>query len=175
MSAPQAPKPAKLVVSVLLKNKSLLAQVLGDLEQTYGPVDLISRWFEFNFTEYYTPEMGAPLFRRLLVFQELVEQIALAKIKTQTNSIEQAYAVEDKRQLNLDPGYLLFERFVLASGKNYTHRLYIGDMIYADLTLIFQKGSYQTLPWTYPDYAETDLRSFLIQVRKKYAFDLNQL
>ena len=174
MSHPQAPKPAKLVVGILLKDKTLLPRVMWDLEQAYGRVDLVSSWFEFDFTEYYVPEMGKPLFRRLLVFQDLVEQIALAEIKTHTNSIEQAYAIDDKRQLNLDPGYLLYERFVLASGKNYTHRVYIGNMIYADLTLIFQKGAFQTLPWTYPDYAEPDLRSFLFQVRKKYAFDLTQ-
>ena len=174
MSQPQAPKPAKLVIGILLKDKTLLPRVIQDLEQTYGRVDLVSSWFEFDFTEYYAPEMGKPLFRRLLVFQDLVEQIALAEIKRHTNSIEQTYALEGKRQLNLDPGYLLYERFVLASGKNFTHRVYIGNMIYADLTLIFQKGAFQTLPWTYPDYAEPNLRSFLMQVRKKYAFDLTQ-
>ena len=101
------------------------------------------------------------------LFQDLVEQIALAEIKRHTNSIEQTYALEGKRQLNLDPGYLLYERFVLASGKNFTHRVYIGNMIYADLTLIYQKGAFQTLPWTYPDYAEARSQIFFNASPKK--------
>jgi hypothetical protein len=62
---------------------------------------------------------------------------------------------------------------VLASGKNFSHRIYIGQHIYADLTLIFRKGAFETLPWTYPDYADQPIRSFLERARKKYAVDLN--
>ena len=76
--------------------------------------------------------------------------------------------------VNLDPGYMLLERFVLASGKNFSHRIYIGRRIYADLTLIYTKGRFQTLPWTYPDYAEQNMLTYLEQVRKKYVADLKQ-
>jgi hypothetical protein len=74
--------------------------------------------------------------------------------------------------VNIDPGYLLFERFVLASGKNFSHRIYIGRQIYADLTLVFRKGAFETLPWTYPDYADCPIRGFLERARKKYAVNL---
>jgi hypothetical protein len=76
--------------------------------------------------------------------------------------------------VNIDPGYLLPERLVLATGKNFTHRIYIGQGIYADLTLIFQKGAFRTLPWTYPDYADRCLIDFLTLVRNKYMLDLKQ-
>lgn len=172
MSQPQTPKPAKLIISVLLRDKDLLAVAASALEHTFGPIDLISPWFDFDFTTYYAPEMGSPLYRRLLVFQKLIEQQALADIKCSTNIIEQEFARDAKRRMNLDPGYLLYERFVLASGKNFSHRIYIGRRIYADLTLVFQKGAYQPLAWTYPDYADHDMRSFLLQVRKKYALEV---
>ena len=76
--------------------------------------------------------------------------------------------------VNLDPGYMLHERFVLASGKNFSHRIYVGRRIYADLTLIYTKGRFQTLPWTYPDYTEQNMLTYLEQVRKKYVADLKQ-
>jgi hypothetical protein len=77
--------------------------------------------------------------------------------------------------VNIDPGYLLLERFVLATGKNYAHRIYIGQNIYADLTLTYAKGGFQTLPWTYPDYASPEIRDFLLQVRYKYSMDLKEI
>ena len=77
--------------------------------------------------------------------------------------------------VNIDPGYLLHERFVLATGKNYSHRIHIGKGIYADLTLIFARGRYEPLPWTYPDYASENMLTFLKQVRKKYGVDLRQI
>ena len=74
----------------------------------------------------------------------------------------------------MDPGYMLPERFVLASGKNFSHRIYIGLGIYADLTLIYQKGSFHKLPWTYPDYAAEAMLKFLDQVRRKYVLEMSK-
>ena len=98
--------------------------------------------------------MGSPLFRRLFGFKQLIQQHDLGQIKLTTNSIEHQYSSGNKRLVNIDPGYLLHERFVLATGKNYSHRIYIGKGIYADLTLIYCHGRFESLPWTYPDYAD---------------------
>ena len=78
------------------------------------------------------------------------------------------------RRINIDPGYLVPERFVLASAKNFTHRISIGKGIYADLTLVYTRGGFQTLAWTYPDYAEKNMLTFLDRVRNKYLKDINQ-
>jgi hypothetical protein len=174
MSLPQPPQPAKLIVGLLLNDRSLLPELAEGLRADFGAIDMVSPWFPFNYTEYYAPEMGQPLHRRMLVFEELIEQQALARIKLATNRIENRYARDGKRQVNLDPGYLLYERFVLATGKNYTHRIYIGEKIYADLTLIYQQGQYHALPWTYPDYASPEMRMFLLKVRQKYGADLSR-
>ena len=174
MSLPQPPTPAKLIVGFFVREKALAAGIAQTLQDRLGPVDMISAWLNFDFTAYYEKEMGAPLSRRLVVFKTLVEQTELAAIKQMTNAVEQAYQRQGKRQVNIDPGYLLPERFVLATGKNFTHRIYIGQGIYADLTLIYQKGAFRTLPWTYPDYADKHLIDFLTLVRKKYMLDLKQ-
>jgi hypothetical protein len=175
MSHPQPAKPAKLVISLLLNNKDLLPGVVYDLEQVYGAIDLISPWMDFNYTDYYAPEMGNSLCRRMLVFKELIAQLDLARIKLHTNEIELRHADQGSRCVNIDPGYLLYERFVLATGKNYSHRIHIGHGIYADLTLIFQQGAYRSLPWTYPDYADAAMGEFLMQVRQKYSADIKDL
>lgn len=175
MSRPQAPQKAKLVISILLHNPLLFEQIMDKLEAAYGPTDIFSPWLAFDFTNYYAAEMGSPLQRRVVVFERLIDQDALAEIKLATNAIETQFEHDGRRQCNLDPGYLLYERFVLATGKNFTHRIYIGKGIYADLTLIFQKGAYRPLPWTYPDYACDDMRAFLATVRKTYARNLAAL
>lgn len=172
MSVPIEAKPGKLVIGLFLHHRSLLPAVVSDLKACCGSIDMISPWFPFDFTNYYHDEMGAPLYRRLLIFRDLLPQDQLADIKLRTNQVEARYARNTKRQVNIDPGYLLYERFVLATGKNFTHRIYIGKGIYADLTLIYQKGDFQTLPWTFPDYADQQMRSFLVGVRRKYASDL---
>jgi hypothetical protein len=116
--------------------------------------------------------MGSPLYRRLLVFKKLVSQDALVEIKLLTNGLEKINCRDQKRRVNIDPGYLSHERFVLATGKNFTHRLYLMKGIFADLTLIYTKGNFQALPWTYPDYKDPKMLTFLETVRKKYVVDL---
>jgi len=171
MSSPQSPKPAKLIASLFLKEKQLLPSVVKDLTGALGSLDQVSGWFPFDYTSYYEPEIGKPLFRRILVFQGLIELDALVAIKHATNDIEKQYTENGRRRVNIDPGYMNHARFVLATGKDYTHRIYIGKCIYADLTLIYQQGAFQPLPWTYPDYAAEGMRDYLNRVRGKYSFD----
>ena len=174
MSLPQEPKPGKLVIGILMKDRALFEPLAVELASLYGSPDMISAWMPFDYTAYYEPEMGFPLYRRLLTFERLIDQLELAAIKLATNRLEQSYSQNHRRRVNIDPGYLLYERFVLASGKNFSHRIYIGRCIYADLTLIYRKGAFESLPWTYPDYADQPIRDFLERVRKKYAIDLKQ-
>jgi hypothetical protein len=172
MSIPREPKPAKLVIGLIMKDRSLFGRLGVELSNTFGPVDIVSSWLPFDYTSYYEPEMGTPLFRRLLAYKNLINQEELPGIKLATNRLEKSLSENDRRRVNIDPGYLLYERFVLASGKNFSHRIYIADGIYADLTLIYQRGRFEKLPWTYPDYADEPILEFLSRVRKKYAVDV---
>ncbi len=175
MSVPQAPAPAKLVIGILMKEKALLPRVTEMLCERFGQMDMVSPWLPFDYTPYYEPEMGSPLFRRMLTFASLTEQHSLPEIKCFTNEIESEFSENGNRKINIDPGYMVRERFVLATGKNFTHRIYIGKGIYADLTLIYTKGAFQKLPWTYPDYADEKIRTHLELVRRKYINDLKQV
>ncbi len=172
MSIPHPPPPAKLVVGIFLKDRGLVDSAAAALLERLGPLDIVSPWLPFDYTTYYESEMGSPLFRRVLVFNTLVAQDALSDIKLFTNELEMTYARDGGRMVNIDPGLLTRERFVLATGKNFTHRIYIGKGIFADLTLVYQKGAFRTLPWTYPDYAGENMLSWLEMVRGKYVADL---
>jgi hypothetical protein len=175
MSQPNPPQPAKLVIGVFTNDKNLLPPVLESLTKQFGDVDLISPWIAFDYTRYYEREMGPDLVRRMMAFKPLIDQNDLSSIKLASNAIEAECTINARRNINIDPGYMLRERFVLATGKNFAHRIYIGNRIYADLTLIFQKGAFQFLPWTYPDYKDPKMQTFLYQVRNKYIKDITEL
>jgi hypothetical protein len=174
MSQPAAPQAAKLIIGIFTRQRSLFASVMENLVDQFGEIDLMSAWMPFDYTAYYEREMGSGLMRRMTAFKSLIAQDRLSSVKQKTNAIEEIFSEQGKRMANIDPGYLLRERFVLATGKNFAHRIYIGDHIYADLTLVFQKGAFQSLPWTYPDYKAADMQSFLYQARDKYIKDITE-
>ncbi len=176
MSIPKEPDPAKLVVGCIMNDKTCIEKLFVLLEETFGPVDMISRWLGFAFTDYYYKEMGSPLFRKVFAFKNLIAQDELALIKEKTNELETRFMTFGKRAVNIDPGYLVSSRFILATGKEYSHRIYIGHKIYADLTLMYsKKEGFKTLEWTYPDYASQSMILFLSKIRDKYLLDLKTM
>lgn len=177
MSVPQTPAPAKLVCSVLSADLAgLYPATLAGLEARFGPVDFVSEELPFTFTSYYDRELGTPIARRFLAFARLIPQDGLVAVKLATNALELDLAGPDgRRRVNCDPGLVTQERLVLATGKNFGHRVYLGQGIFADLTLVFRGGSWQTLPWTFPDYASPPMREVLTTIRDRYRQDLREL
>jgi hypothetical protein len=172
MSVPKRPKPAKLFVSVISAAPGLIARVFVDLAHRYGPIDFVSALLPFAYTDYYHVEMGQPLWRRFASFVQLIQQEDLVRVKEETNDLERRMSDRGMRSVNIDPGYLLPERLVLATGKDGAHRIYLDRGIFADLTLIFRQKEYRPLPWTYPDYGEAKLRGWLGGLRQKYLLQL---
>ncbi len=140
------------------------------LSERYGRADFISAPAPFTYTDYYEKEFGGSLIRRFAAFERLIRPETLPDVKIWTNALEMRLAAEGRRRVNIDPGYLAKAHLILATGKGYTHRPCLREGIYADLTLIYQKGAYQKLPWTYPDYQEPALLHFLGVLREKMRF-----
>jgi hypothetical protein len=174
MSHPREPDSVKLISSVFSPEKAFLDKVIDDLSGIYGPTDRISPELFFDRTRDYAREMGWPLHRRFVSFTELVPVDHIVDIKLKTNEIEQQNLRDGNRVVNIDPGYICPERLILATGKNYVHRVYLSKGIYADLTLIFQKGSFRPLKWTYPDYAAPEVIGFFDDVREQYMKQLRE-
>ncbi|MHC1701724.1 MAG: DUF4416 family protein [Humidesulfovibrio sp.] len=182
MSIPREPRPGKLVLSVLAAADwwdLAWPDFRADLVECFGPVDYETPPLPFAHTAYYDGELGTPLARRLLGFARLVPLDGLAAVKLATNAIEAKHARPadtqpvghsgGSRRVNLDPGLITLERLVLASGKNFTHRVYLGQGIWADLTLIYNKKTgWVVLPWTFPDYATEDMKRRLTELRALY-------
>jgi hypothetical protein len=168
MGAIRQPMPVKLVIPMLAGEPAWFARAQEALCQEFGPVDYISDDLAFDYTGYYAPEMGAPLLRRFIAFEPLLDPGALAQAKTWTNALEQEWAREGRRAINLDPGYLTAAKFVLATTKDYAHRIYIGQGIYAEVTLLYRGGAFEALPWTYPDYRSAAYQRILGEIRSLY-------
>jgi hypothetical protein len=144
-----------------------LVRELGSIREELGPLS-------FNYTSYYESEMGPGIQRWLWSFADLVDRGELVGIKCLTNRIEQAYTIQGRRRFNLDPGLMTLGNFVLATGKDNAHRIYLGRGIFADLTLVFRGGTYRPLEWTYPDYAGLELIEILNRLRESYKCRLTQ-
>jgi hypothetical protein len=175
MGKPKEPKPAKLFMSLIASEPDLFRNGLQDLCSIFGEADTISERFPFNLTDYYTQEMGKPLFRHFITFERLIPIPTLPDIKQTTNHLEEKYSgLNGNRRINIDPGYICLEHVVLATTKAYTHRPYLRNGIYADLTLIYRNKSFQPLEWTYPDYRQSGVIALFNQFRKKYLEDLRE-
>ncbi|BDQ35241.1 DUF4416 family protein [Pseudodesulfovibrio portus] len=175
MSIPKTPDPGLLVISILGSDWGAFWPELGsELEQTFGPADEVSRLFDFTETDYYDEELGTPIRRRLVSFETLRPLDELADIKTFTNTLEIRWGTAGKRLFNLDPGFLTMQSLVLATGKNFSHRIYLKDGIWADLTLMWQKKRWVDFPWTFPDYAGEDMKTRLTKLRQSYKTKLSR-
>jgi hypothetical protein len=129
----------------------------------------------FDYTDYYRAEMGENLIRRFLGMEKLIDPEMLPDIKRDSNVIEERCSTESRRRVNIDPGYISKTNLILGTGKNFTHRIYLRDGIYADLTLIYQGKRFCELPWTYPDYAAEQQKQMMKKIREKYLLQLRMM
>lgn len=168
--------PEKLVVGILVNPKKTgVRPVREALEKRFGPADYFSPEIVFDFTDYYEGEMGAPLSRYFASFERCVNPETLAAIKLKTNRLEKEWHDEKgNRSVNLDPGLLTEARLTLASTKNNAHRIPLDRGIYAELTLLFRRGEWTAMPWTYPDFRTEEYAKVLNTVRERYREQLRR-
>jgi len=162
------PKPVKVFAGLLTSRLDILPRIFKAMEEKLGPIDYASELIDFNFTRYYEKELGPGLKRQFVSFKNLVSPDKLAEIKLFTNELEQKWSEEGKRLLNIDPGYLNDSRVVLASTKDFSHRIYLGHGIYAEITLLFHNKQFESLPWTYPDFRDPAYQQVFKALRLKY-------
>ena len=164
-------EPVKLLVGMLSAYPEAFTGAESALADALGPVDLRSDLFAHEFTEYYRAEMGHPLVRHFIAMRDLVAPGDLARIKRLTNEIENRMAAGSDwpvlRPVNLDPGYIAPSKLVLASTKDFSHRIYLNDGIYAEITLLYQRGRWKDLEWTFPDFRTSAYHEFFTRVRER--------
>jgi hypothetical protein len=147
----------------------LFQETLKILKKRFGPVDYESPLLPFDKTDYYEEEFGKNLKRKFYSFKRLIKAEELPRIKILTNSLEKKFGDKrGNRLINLDPGYLAPAKLVLATTKDYQHRIYYGKGIYGEVTLRYKKGSFIPWEWTYPDYRIKEYVEIFNHVRKIY-------
>lgn len=167
------PQKVKFFVGLLLSEPSLLEKCKKALEVSFGPSDIQSSVIPFSHSDYYNAEMGNTISRLWISFSQLQDPGDLAEWKITSNNLEDTWTINHSgkkfRQVNIDPGYVSDSKIVLASTKNFSHRIYLRSGIYAEVTLNYRKSmGWQCFEWTYPDYKEAVAVDFFTQLRNKY-------
>ncbi|MFA5275336.1 MAG: DUF4416 family protein [Candidatus Omnitrophota bacterium] len=167
--------PVKLVIGLIFKEESVLKKVEETLKRKFGAVDYESNILAFNFTAYYEPEFGTELKKKFLSFSTLIDPQELVKIKLFTNKLESRFSQAGLRLINIDPGYLDMAKYILATTKDYIHRIYLGKGIFAEVTLYFKDNTFTPGEWTYRDYKTKVYIDILARIREIYGQQLMKI
>jgi len=171
-------EPVKLICGFIYRHRDLFEAALLKLEELFGPVEFESETFDFSHTDYYASEMGNDLKRSFVSFEKPVFPDRLREFKKMSNDIERKMLNDaGGRTINIDPGLVSLANLALASTKDFAHRLYLGDGIYGEVSMIYENKTFTSLRWTYPDYQNAEVIGFLLRVReslKEYIITLRQ-
>lgn len=169
MGDAHSPTPVVLLTAATSRYDDALTWGLHQAEREFGPAAATSDAFDFTETDYYAAEMGVGLKKQFWAFANTIDPSRLAAIKLVTNQWEAEFAGlglhPEPRPLNLDPGYVTQAKLVLASTKDHAHRIYLGQGVYAEVTLSFRRGQWHSFDWTYPDYRREDFQQFFVRCR----------
>lgn len=175
MAEPQPVDPVKLLVAVLWTDLTALAQALREMETWWGPVDFTGKDIPFDVTDYYVPEMGGSLRRRLITFERLVPPESIVAAKQACNRLEESLARDGRRVVNLDVGYLDHSKIVLASMKFAGQKIHLGEGVYADMIARYRNGRYCPFEWTFPDFRDGRYDEQLAVIRRTFLQQLKEL
>ena len=161
------PDKVKLVITVFSQDKKRIEKVKSILSKRFGLIDYESYDLKL-ITNYYEDELGPNLVRQFYAFKKLINRDKIAGIKLYTNKLEDKFRMNNKRVINIDPGYLSLGKFILATTKNQQQRLYLKNGIFAECALRYKNGGFIAWDWTYPDYATEEYRKVLSEIREVY-------
>ncbi|UCH12328.1 MAG: DUF4416 family protein [Candidatus Omnitrophota bacterium] len=166
--------PVKLITGIITGNENNFDITANVLTKKFGAIDYKSPIYDFNLTNYYQKEMGPELKRQFLSFSKTIAPAKLAKIKLFTNKLEKRYSKNDKRLINVDPGYVTASKLVLATTKDYSHRIYLDRGIFAEVTLYYKNGTFNPWGWTYPDYKTKGYIESFNHIREIYMLQMEK-
>ncbi len=162
MSLLKIPTPGFLAGSFLFCDDKFEISELKNIWTTkFGP-SIFFKHSYFPMKDYYSKEMGDAdkLNRFFAISLGLISREKLVPAKLWSTDLECVHSVDGARILNLDMGLLTLENFSLATGKNFCHRIYLGEGVFSDLTYIYEAKSFKTVSWSYPDYAHAEIVDF---------------
>ncbi len=172
MGVMRPPLPVKLFIGMLSPEPALLDVFTHVLLSEFGPLEFESAVIPWDKTDYYRDEMGPGIMRKFLFFEPLLDPGRLPAVKRFVVGLEKEYSIitenRTRRRINLDPGYVTEAKVVLSTTKDFAHRLYIGDEIYAEVTLRYsiKERRFTPLEHTYPDYRSEEYLAMFQKARQ---------
>ncbi len=171
MARIQKPPKGRLIVSIIYSSWDGLADALKMLERQFGRIDCETMEIPYGGNQY-AEEMGHNLQRRFYSFDRLVERDCLPDAKATCAKIERRLGdlVGDFafRTVNIDPGVATTENVIMASHREFNHRVYLTDGVFAELTLVYAKNRFVRLPWTDLDFCQKEALEFFHRVRQSF-------
>ncbi len=168
MAIATEPTQVILFLGIMYRDSDKRDSAVDYFKKKFGAVSMQTEPLPFScFSKYYDKDMGGDVFKEYLLFEQKIDRQLLAEIKTFSNEIEMKFAEGDLRPINLDPGYLAADKFVLASAKDFAHRIYLGSGIYAEVTLHFHHDKVRFFSWTYRDYLQEPVEKLLLKGREE--------
>ncbi len=151
------------------KDYEILLKALRDLSNILDSVACVSEVFYFDSIQrYYSKEMGENILKVFTYFKTVVQKEGLYKLKLVSLELENKYRNENKRQINIDPGYIDEANLVLFSSKGRVARIYIKDNVFSELEYVFLNNEFIDMFWTYEDYKHKEVKEFFKEARKMY-------
>ena len=169
MGQPSPHSSVMLLLPAFSRYDEALAWTRRRAVEEFGPIALESPQFDFAETHYYDASMGRGLKKVFFAFERLIDPTELVDIKLATNRWEAEYVAthdcEEPRPLNLDPGYLTLGKLILATTKDFAHRIYLSRGIYAEITLQYIHNRWRHHEYTFADYRRVDYQRFFTECR----------
>lgn len=157
---------AVIFIASLFSCRETFEAAVPKLQDLFGHTYYQSPFLPWNYSTYYNAELGTPLLRSFMFFEPIINTDSLVDAKLSVVEVENSLSMEGKRQLNIDPGYMSLAKVVLASRKNYSHRIYLGKGVFCELELFYQDGRFNPLPYTYYDYRDDTFIRFFSEARR---------
>lgn len=160
---------AKLVMAVMYSDKGVFSKVKGVLINKFGDIEFSSEEFDFDFTDYYEDEFGKPLKKQFIIFKKPINREELVNIRLYTQKLENDYRENNKRQINIDPGYITKDNLVVATLKEQAYKIYLGKGVFGHMIFMFKKDEVISFKHTFPDYLV--MNDFFLSVRNDLKID----
>ena len=174
MSSLKEPKPVRLITGIIFAPGARIEECMEELSRGFGEEAYRSGPRPFDGTHYYEQEMGTGLLRVFTAYKRLIPRETIRDAKIFTNEVEKVFSYDGGRTINIDPGYIAEEHLMLATGKGFSHRPYLGGGVYADLTLMYVNDEWKPLDWTYPDYRKPETMELFKKLRNDYSKQLKE-
>ncbi len=166
MRKTHTPERALLFMATLYSDEEFYLKAKEHLINSFGELLFESECLSWVHSEYYRHELGWPITRRFFAFRKRFDTGTIREVKLVTNKLEEMFSVDGRRKVNLDPGYITEAKVVLATTKNYPHRIYLGSGIFAEVTLFYTKGKYRSHQFTYRDYGTPEYLDIFHKIRE---------